>query len=691
MKLLVPFACAALFAALMLPAMSVAARPVAPEDLYAFTFLDGAQLSPNGKLVAAIASKLDGRKNAPDSTIVLVDTQTGRRWDATRGTGDGGPAWMPDSSGFAFVRADKKLHKPEIFTYTVATGRIVQLTHLKDGAGGAIYSHDGKRVAFTVTAIDPQHDAWIDFSRAGFKPKVEQKKTDINVITQLGFRVNGVGYVANMHPHIWVMRSNGSNVKQLTFGRWGENLAGWSPDDRTLALDSLRYNSIYAGPDDIYTIASTGGPLIKLASPQMVNAGEKYANKGDRLWFFAADLLDPDEYPALTSSDADGTHRRDLIAKNTYTWGDSLLADMKEGGGTCGPLFAPDDNSFIINIDGPGYSNLRRIDASSGAVTDVTPRRGEAWSCSTSRDGSAIAYLYSDALHPADLYIIASKGGAPRRLTDVNATLMRGLSLSIPQPFTVTDPAGMTVQAWFMPAIGAKPGEKRPTLLDIHGGPSTQFGDTFFHEFQYWAGLGYNVVFSDPRGSTGFGYAFQESLAKNWGDAMFDDTQAVMDAVIKRPDVDASRLAVLGGSYGGYATLWVVSHTDRYKTAIAERAVSNLESEQFVADFASANGLGGQYAWGYPWDSGNQVMAQSPITFVTSVHTPLMLLHSDEDTRTPIDQTLQEFTALKILGRTVEFVEIPGENHDLNRTGAPLHRVERLHIMSDWLKSYLHP
>ncbi|HEY5258857.1 MAG TPA: S9 family peptidase [Candidatus Baltobacteraceae bacterium] len=691
MKMLARLVCAGLGLALLVPAISAQARPVRAEDLYAFTLLDDAQISPNGSWIAVTASTLDGPKNGSNSTILLIDAHTGKRIDETRGTGDGGTAWRPDSSGFAFERPDKKLKKPEIFTYTVTTGRIAQLTRLKDGASGPLYSHDGKRIAFSATSVDSPHAAWIDFAKAGFKPKPDQKNSDINVITQLGFRVNGVGYVANRHRHVWVMRADGSNVEQLTRGPWSENLAAWSPDDRTLALDSLRSNSIYAGPNDIYTMPSTGGALTKLASSERANGGETYANAGNRLWFFSGGVLDPDEYPALVWADPSGANRHSLIDKNTYSWGDSLLADMKEGGGLCGPLFAPGDAWFVTNVDGPGYSNLRKVDASTGALTNLTPPHGEAWSCSMSRDARTVAYLYSDFMHPADVYVVGTGGGTPRKLTNVNAAILAKLTLSKPQAFTVSDPAGFAVHAWFMPAVGSKPGEKRPTLLDIHGGPSTQFGDTFFDELQYWAGQRYNVVFSDPRGSTGYGYTFQEALAKNWGDAMFDDTQAVMDAAVKRPDVDASRLAVLGGSYGGYATLWVVSHTDRYKTAIAERAVSDLESEQFVADFASANGLGGQYSWGYPWDDGNLVAAQSPLTFVTDVHTPLLLLHSDEDTRTPIDQTLQEFTALKILGRTVEYVEVPGENHDLSRTGTPIHRVERLRILADWLRSYLHP
>ena len=256
----------------------------------------------------------------------------------------------------------------------------------------------------------------------------------------------------------------------------------------------------------------------------------------------------------------------------------------------------------------------------------------------------------------------------------------------------MTDDAGFTVHAWFMPAVGAKAGERRPTILDIHGGPETQFGETFFHELQFMAGQGYNVVFSDPRGSVGFGYPFEEALAKHWGAAMFDDVQRIMDAAVKRPEVDPSRLGVSGGSYGGYATLWVVGHTNRYKAAVAERVVSNLATEQLAADLASNNALGGRYSWGLPWQAGNLYLQQSPISYVANAVTPLLILHSEEDTRTPIDQTLQWFNAAKIIGREpIQYVVFPGENHDLSRTGSPIHRVERLHLLAQWFAKYLHP
>jgi dipeptidyl aminopeptidase/acylaminoacyl peptidase len=670
--------------------MAAAAAPIAPEDLYKLTLLSAAAISPDGNDVLVVSSRMNGPKDTYDRTIDLVDVASGKVTEnVTKHTGDGDYAWMPDGRSFVFVhKADKQ--KPQLYRYTLATGTIVQLTHMKDGVSGPVPSHAGDRIALTVTETDPAPAAHIDFTRAGFTPKDSQKKSDINVINQLFFQTNGAGYTYRDHQHIWIVAADGSNPKQLTSGQYSEGFDAWSPDDKTILFDSLRYESVDSGAGDVYTMPSTGGTMAKVASSQPSNGGFFISNDGRRVYFLSGGVTDSAGRPALISANLDGSDRRTVVPANSVGWGDSLLADMKEGGGLCGaPL--PGADRAVLNVDGPGYANLRVLDLATGNFTDMTPARGEAWSCSVSLDGKRAAYLYSDFAHPADVYITDVSGGTPRRLTNVNGAYLASVTLSQPQEFEVKDPSGYTVQAWFMPATTGAPGAKHPTLLDIHGGPETQFGDTFFQEFQLYTSMGYNVVFSDPAGSTGHGYPFEEALESNYGDAMFQDVQAVMDAAVQRPEVDGAHLGVLGGSYGGYATLWVVAHTNRYKVAVAERAVSNLQSENLAADFAGKNGLGGgYYTWGPPWDPASTAYSKfSPLTYVAAVRTPVMILHSDEDTRAPIDQTLQEYTSLKILGQTVEYVAVPNENHDLSRTGSPLHRVERLHLILDWLAKYI--
>ncbi len=679
----------ALFAAALafVPGVAVA-RPVAAEDLYKLTFLEQAQISPDGRHVIVVSKHIDGPKNTYETTVLLVDVASGAVVDATKGRHDGDTAWSPDSTSFYFVRAVKKV--PQILRYAVATGKIVQISHSKDGVSGPTPSYDGKLIAFTVTTTDPAPATRVDFAKAGFKPTKDEQKSDIRTIDNLFFEGNGQGYTYDSHQHIGVMGADGSNARMLTSGRFSEGGESWSGDDKTLIFNSLRYDPVDSGPNDIYTISVAGGAMHKMASDKPANNLAFVSRKSNRLIYLAGGVEDPAEYPAVRWADFDGSNVREFVPGNSFSFGDAVLGDMKEGGGACGGLL-PDDKTAIINADGPGYSNLRKFDLTTGALSDLTPPNGEAFSCSVSDDGKRAAYLYTDALHPADLMVVDVAGGSPRQLTHVNAAYMATVTLSKPQPFIVKDSAGLDVYAWFMPALTGKPGDKHPTLLDIHGGPQTQFGDTFFHEFQYFAALGYNVVYSDPRGSVGFGHDFEAALNKSYGDAMFDDVQAVMDAAVKRPDVDASRLGVLGGSYGGYATFWVIAHTDRYKVAIADRPVSDLQSENFSADFASKNGLGGFYQWGEPWDPKSLYAPMSPLTYVKDVNTPVMILHSTEDTRATVDSSVQEFTLLKILGKKAVYVVVPDENHDLSRTGGPIHRIERLKITTNWLNSYLQP
>lgn len=672
-------------------AAAAAPRPVQPEDLFKFTFITGPQISPDGKQVVFVATRMNGPKETYDGNLYLIPAAGGTPKRLANTGRDGGPVWSPDSRTIVFTRGPaKKGQRAQLFSYDVVTGRTRQLTRLKQGASGAVFSHDGKHIAFRVVSIDPAPAAHINFSAAGFKPKKDQAKSDVRVIDQMHFQANGAGYVYDRHPHIWIMNADGSGARALTSGNWAESNPRWSSDDKTIAFDSLRYHSPSLGLNDVYTIPPSGGAMRKLPSNQPANNLLDF-DRGHEIWFFSGGVRDPAEFPALVKSRPDGSNRKTIVPGNTVDFGDAVLADMGEPGGLCGPFFAPHETFVLTNIEAPGYSALVKLDPKTGAIDKLTSA-GEASDCSMDESGRYAAYTLSDFTHPREVYVMDLSTGESRRITSMNDALLAQLQLSTPQPFTVTDDAGFTVHAWFMPAAGAKPGERRPTILDIHGGPETQFGETFFHELQFWAGQGYNVVFSDPRGSVGFGYPFEEALAKHWGAAMFDDVQRVMDAAIKRPEVDPNRLGVSGGSYGGYATLWVVGHTQRYKAAIAERVVSNLATEQLAADLASDNALGGRYSWGLPWQAGNLYLQQSPISYVAGAVTPLLILHSEEDTRTPIDQTLQWFNAAKIIGREpIEYVVFPGENHDLSRTGSPIHRVERLHLLAQWFARYLRP
>ncbi len=662
-----------------------------PEDLFRISLISRTQIAPDGSAVAFVVTRMDGPGNRYATNVWLADTRAG---GARPLTGDGdssSPAWSPDGTRLAFVR--KVAGKPQVFSYTLQGGAVRQLTSAAAGASDPLWSHDGTRIAYAAVKVDPAHPARVDFQAAGFSPTPDQAHSDIRIIDTERYEVNGLGYTYDKHRHLWVMQQDGSGQTALTHddGRSVDKFA-WSADDRTLAFSSPDEDSPRLKESTIYTVPSTGGGDVQaLRSDRPGNTQPMFLHGSGLLAYFSENSLDSAEYPALIVSMPDGSQARTVVAGNTLAWGDSVLADLKMPGGPCGPLWSPDDRHVVTNVTRPGTANLVSIDVRTGAAQPLGRTDGEASDCSMSADGSRVAYIFADFLHPPEVRMVEVRTGKDRALTTLNRSYAEATALSKPESLTVTDAKGFAVQAWFMPAVGPAAKGRRPTLLDIHGGPQTEFGSTFFHEMQYWAGQGYNVVMVNPQGSVGYGYAFEEALVGDWGASMFDDVSRVMDRVVQRPDVDPGRLGVIGGSYGGYATLWVISHTDRFKTAVAERVCSDLASQQLDSFFASSNGLGGEYAWGKPWDPASRNAADSPLTYVENVHTPVMLVHSIEDTETPLDQTLDEFSALKQLGRTAVFVEVPHENHDLNRVGTPIHRVERLKIFTDWFAKYLHP
>jgi dipeptidyl aminopeptidase/acylaminoacyl peptidase len=233
-------------------------------------------------------------------------------------------------------------------------------------------------------------------------------------------------------------------------------------------------------------------------------------------------------------------------------------------------------------------------------------------------------------------------------------------------------------------------------LLNVHGGPFTQYGNRFFDEAQVQAAAGYVVIMSNPRGSSGRQEAWGRAIngpkdpngpGTGWGSVDYDDLMAVTDEALRRlPSIDPARVGVLGGSYGGYMTSWIVAHTNRFAAACSERAVNNMLSEDSTADIASV----WRSEFGVTWvEDPETYRRMSPITYVQNIETPMLLVHSEEDLRCPIEQAEQLFVALRLLGKDVELCRFPGEGHEMSRSGSPVHRVQRFELILEFFEKWL--
>jgi dipeptidyl aminopeptidase/acylaminoacyl peptidase len=350
------------------------------------------------------------------------------------------------------------------------------------------------------------------------------------------------------------------------------------------------------------------------------------------------------------------------------------------------------DGGLLFQADEAGNVPLYRVDLD-GSTSVVVG--GDRQVTGFDAAGGTLAFVATTATDLPEVYAVVD--GEERRLTHLGSSFAVEHPLAEgPERFTATSADGTEVEAWLLrPAdagAGASAAGKLPVLLVIHGGPFSQYGNRFFDEFQVLAGAGYAVLYCNPRGSSGYSSAFSRDIrgpkatedpGTGWGGADYDDIMAVVDEALRRfGDLDADRLGVMGGSYGGYMTSWIIGHTGRFKAACSERACNNLLT------FAHTSDIGAQFPAGYigasHLDDPEEFLRQSPVTYFRDMRTPLLILHSEGDLRCPIEQAEDLFLRLKLTGGDVEFYRFPGEGHELSRSGAPRHRVERLELILDW-------
>lgn len=298
------------------------------------------------------------------------------------------------------------------------------------------------------------------------------------------------------------------------------------------------------------------------------------------------------------------------------------------------------------------------------------------------QSGELLALAVSDPIHPSGIVLRDAQG---ERTVWAPAPWDDGTGPLSPREFWAESPDGTRVQGWCLLPSTAQ--EVYPGLLEIHGGPMAMYGVRYSHEFQCLAAAGYAVIYSNPRGSVGFGKEFCAVIMGRWGDKDYRDVMAALDHAVSHFPLDRDRLGVLGGSYGGFLVNWIVSHSDRFKAAVAMRSVVNRFSAMGSSDVGPMRVS--QYSAGPWWEDPAPYWQQSPLKYVSHIHTPLMIEHQEQDQRLPVEQGEQLYNALKLLGRPVEMVLYPNESHGMSRSGRPWHRVHRLKSLIHWFDRYL--
>ncbi|HEX9549028.1 MAG TPA: S9 family peptidase, partial [Acidimicrobiales bacterium] len=375
-----------------------------------------------------------------------------------------------------------------------------------------------------------------------------------------------------------------------------------------------------------------------------------------------------------------GGNQRCLTIGLDQSVGDSIITDMRAGHGTR-LVWSAEGDRLYFQPSGPGVASVYSCDLEGNVRPEIGGQR-RIYDFDIS--SGVIAFCASDTTHPGELHMFTQ--GAEARITDLNPWLHERY-VAQPERQSFTAPDGWVVEGWLLRPDHFDPGRRYPLVMEVHGGPHGQYGWAFFHELQILAGMGYMVLYVNPRGSDGYGEFFRRQVVRDWGGKDYVDLMSALDQAIETTNsVDVSRMGIGGGSYGGYMTNWVIGQTNRFSAAVAMRSISNLVSEYAQHDIV----LWGALELGSPpWPDQDELWKRSPIRYVQNIQTPLLLTCGEMDLRTAISQSEELFGAMRFLGKTVEMVRFPEESHDISRNGRPDRRVERLQRVAGWYERFL--
>ncbi|HVL91398.1 MAG TPA: S9 family peptidase [Actinomycetota bacterium] len=640
-----------------------------PEHVYDLTGATDPRLSPDGRTVACTVWRVDRDANAYRGAIWLTATdgsEPPRRLTSGEHR-DGSPRWSPDGTMLAFVRTrgDVKDAEAQLCVLPLAGGEPRTLTDLKESVEDPSWSPDGSTLLFVARTHDPDDDERDERRRAPRR------------ITRLQFKLDSVGWTAGRRQHLYTVPADGSApATRITDGDFEDADPCWSPDGTQIAFCSARdedWDTTMAR--DLFVMPANGGEPRKLTASDGAASSPSWSPDGRRiacLWYPV--VFDDPRHTQVAVFDAASGERTVLTDSLDRNCG--IYPTLRE------PIW--DGEDLIFATEDSGNNPVYRVRAD-GSGKPEPILEGDFMLTGLDAAAGVVVHAATTAVTPSEIF-----NGATR-LTSVGDALVAAIRPQTPERFTAISADGSEVEAWIIPPANAEPGARYPTLLNIHGGPFSQYGNKLFDEFQVQAGAGYAVVYANPRGSSGYseawGRAIRPADGSGWGGVDFQDLMAVMDEAERRFNfVDPSRTGVLGGSYGGYMTSWIVAHTDRFKAACSERAVNNFVMEGGSADL----GWMFQGEFGTTWyEDPHAYLKMSPSMYASSITTPLLILHSESDLRCPVGHAEDLFTILRLRGRPVEMVRFPAESHELSRAGSPVHRVQRFEIILEWFDRHL--
>lgn len=672
--------------------MSTNKRPLEVGDLNKIHYVEDPQFSPDGKYVAFVKVTPDATEKGYKRNIWLYPTSGEPAFQLTRGGKDAQPRWSPDGTKLAFMSSRNE--KPQIFVLSVSAfgGEARALTSMENGATSPAWSPDGKHIAYLSGANaeertkedsdddnddDKPKDKLDGKHKKERKDEEEKKRWDPRPMWRIPYRA-GTSFLDDRYDQIYVIEVDESKddikPRRLTNEDADHEPPKWSHDGTRI------YTARTHKPDsdepwmtsNIYKINVSSGESERITD----NDYAVYAPtpSPDGKWIACVRIISmkTDYQGQFILIPTDGSGIRNInksLDREAIVWAWSPDSKLTFG-------LASEGNVLPYVYD-PVNDELEQLDSGIYEIGGID----------ISVDG-ALAMTISTPANPSELYTFDKSSGR-KEVTDFNHEFLNEVIVQDVHELRYDSPNGQ-VQGWYIYPVGYEKGKKYPLALNIHGGPHAMWGAStrsMWHEWQFHAARGYAVFYCNPHGSDGYGEDFLRKLHSAWGDVAMADIMAGVDKFLEMGVADPDKMAITGGSYGGYMTAWIVGHTDRFKSAVSQRGVYNLSSFYGTSDvpILISNEFDSE-----PWDGFEKWWDHSPLKYAPNITTPLLLIHAENDFRVPIEQAEQLFAWVRRATDTpVHMLRYPREGHELSRSGEPDHRVSRLTEMVNWFDKYV--
>jgi acylaminoacyl-peptidase len=627
--------------------------PFAPMDVFALEWASDPEISPDGSRVAYVRRSFDVKTDTRRGAIWLVDPDGGDHRPLAGGAGNqSSPRWSPDGERLAFVAADDD--GAQIHMHWFKDGVTARVTNLLDAPTGLAWSPDGRQLAFIMRVPAKQEPLEVKLQEP---PKDAKWAEPLKAIDRMVYRADGEGFLPDAFGQVFVVPADGGSPRQLTDGAFDHDSIAWSADGSEVLVSANRHENADVEPNDseVYAVDVATGAIRALTKRFGPDAQPAASPDGKYIAYVGYD----DAYQGYQRS------RLYLMSRESGEVRE-LAADLDRD--IVNPTWSRDGRRVYFAYDDQGTTRIAETDLGGRVGNLVDDLGGEAWSrpygggsFSVARDGT-IAYSANDPYDPSQVGLY--DGGKSRRLTRLNEDLLALRDLGRVEELWSTAADGRRSQSWLIRPPGYDPSKKYPLILEIHGGPFQNYGPRFAAELQLYAAAGYNVLFSNPRGSTSYGEEFGNLIHHAYPGRDFDDLMAAVDAAIARGGVDGDRLFVTGGSGGGVLTAWIVGTTDRFKAAAVQKPVINWASFVLTADLP--NFFYKYWFSAPPWEDYESYWQRSPLSRVGNVKTPTMVVTGEQDFRTPIAESEQYYQALRIRGVDTLLVRVPGASHSLD-------------------------